>query len=64
VADQEGLAMAEAAWADWYRDSDSNGSGERYKHTRQWHFVNIELDSPNLDKASFGHRPLPAGVPA
>ena len=25
---------SEATWADWYRDSDREGSGERYRHTR------------------------------
>jgi hypothetical protein len=53
---------SEATWADWYRDSDRNGSGERYRHTRQWHFVNIELDGLDLDKACFGHPQLPVGV--
>jgi hypothetical protein len=28
---------SEATWADWYRDSDRNGSGERYKQTGQCH---------------------------
>jgi hypothetical protein len=55
---------SEATWADRYRDSDRNGSGERYRHTRQWHFVNIELDNPNLDKACFGHPQSTAGAPA
>src|SRR6516225_4043340 len=37
---------------------------QRYEQTRQWHFVNIELDGPNLDRACFGHPRLPAAVPA
>jgi hypothetical protein len=49
-------------WADKYRDSDRNGSRERYDRTRQWHFVDIELDKPNLDRACFGHPGLPSGV--
>jgi hypothetical protein len=55
---------SEATWADWYRDSDSDGSRERYKRTREWHFVNIELGSPNLDRACRRHPPLPPGAPA
>ena len=31
-------------WADRDRDSDRGGSRQRYEQTRQWHFVNIELD--------------------
>ena len=42
---------SESMWADKYRDSDRSGIGERYRRTRQWHFVDIELDSPNLDQA-------------
>jgi hypothetical protein len=34
---------SEATWADLYRNSDRGSSGERYKRTREWHFVNIEL---------------------
>jgi hypothetical protein len=67
-ADRDSLTAhdiaSEATWADRYRDSDREGSGERYRHTRQWHFVNIELGSPNLYQACFGHPQLPAGVPA
>src|SRR6516162_6541348 len=51
-------------WADRYRDSDRGGSRQRYEQTRQWHFVNIELDGPNLDRACFGHPRLPAALPA
>src|SRR6516164_1662695 len=40
-----------ASWADRYRDSDRGGSRQRYEQTRQWHFVNIELDGPNLDRS-------------
>jgi len=54
----------EAMWADRYPDLDRNGSRERYERTRHWHFVDIELDRPNLDLACFGHPRLPAGVPA
>ena len=53
-----------ATWADRYRDSDRGGSRQRYEQTRQWHFVNIELDGPNLERACFGHPRLPAAVPA
>jgi DNA/RNA endonuclease YhcR with UshA esterase domain len=51
-------------WADKYRDSDRNGTGERYRRTRQWHFVDIELDNPNLDQACHNHPGLPPGMPA
>jgi hypothetical protein len=50
-----------ATWADRYRDSDRNGARQRYERTWRWHFVNIELDDPNIDTACLGHPPLPAG---
>jgi hypothetical protein len=53
---------SEATWADKYRDSDRNGSKERYRATWQWHFVDIELTDPNLDRACLGHPQLPAGT--
>jgi hypothetical protein len=49
----------ESMWADKYRASDRNGTGERYRRTRQWHFVDIELDNPNLDQACHNHPRLP-----
>jgi hypothetical protein len=54
----------EANWADRYRDSDRNGSRQRYEQTRQWHFVDIELSDPNLDQACFGHPALPTDTVA
>jgi hypothetical protein len=53
---------SESMWADKYRDSDRNGIGERYRRTRQWHFVDIELDGPNLKQACHNHRRLPPGT--
>lgn len=54
----------EATWADKYRDSDRRAGKQRYLGTRQWHFVDLELDGPNLESACFGRRALPAGVAA
>ena len=42
---------AEATWADAYR-----GAGHR--ETAAWHFVDIELDHPDLASACFGRPPL------
>jgi hypothetical protein len=39
---------SEATWADSYGASDRDGARKRYEQTRQWHFVDIELDGPNL----------------
>jgi S1/P1 Nuclease len=47
-----------ATWADKYRDANVNGS--RLK-TRQWHFVDIEIKSPDLTQACFNFPPLPSG---
>ena len=64
AADTGGLTLpdiaSEATWADRYRYSDRNGSRQHYEQTHQWHFVDIELGDPNLDRACFGHPPLPA----
>ncbi|WP_375383369.1 S1/P1 nuclease [uncultured Sphingomonas sp.] len=39
---------SEATWADVYR-------GHGHRETAQWHFVDTELDHPDLDAACFGH---------
>lgn len=51
-------------WADKYRDSDRSTTQVRYKATRQWHFVDVELDGGTLDAACFGRPALPEGTPA
>ncbi len=56
--------VSETVWADRFRDSDRHGSQVHFRHTRQWHFVDIERSAPDLDRACFGHPPLPAGAPA
>jgi hypothetical protein len=57
------MAM-EAMWADRYRDSDRDAGAARYQQTRQWHYVDLELRAPNLQRACFDHRPLPPATPA
>jgi hypothetical protein len=54
----------EATWADRYRDSDRDAGARRYQQTRQWHYVDLELSSPNLDRACFAHPALPPATPA
>jgi len=49
----------EATWADRYRDADRDGSRRQYEQTRQWHYVDIELIAPDLDRACFAHPLLP-----
>jgi hypothetical protein len=57
AADQDTLTphdmLAEATWADRYRTS--------HPETGDWHFVDIELDRPDLQSACFG---FPAANPA
>ena len=48
----------EATWADKFRDSDRNTTKIRYNQTHNWHFVDLELDGPNLQAACF-RRPSP-----
>jgi hypothetical protein len=55
---------SEATWADRYRDADRDTSRQHYEHTRQWHYVDIELDAPSLDQACFGHPRLAPATPA
>jgi hypothetical protein len=54
----------EATWADKFRDSDRGTSKRRYLGTRDWHFVDLEMDGLDVTRACHGRPPLPAGVPA
>ncbi|HEX3395740.1 MAG TPA: S1/P1 nuclease [Steroidobacteraceae bacterium] len=45
-----------STWADKYRNA--------HRETAAWHFVDIEIDQPNLGDACFGFPALPAGQPA
>ena len=50
---------SEAIWADHLREANPSGACER---TSRWHFVDIEIGSPNIDQACFNHPVLPAGI--
>ncbi len=54
----------ESTWADKYRDSDRDGSRRRYRATRDWHFVDLELDGVDLEAACHGRPRLPPDTPA
>lgn len=64
--DQSGLTATdffeEATWADRYRDSDRTAAKTRYEQTRRWHYVNLQLDAPDLKQACHGRKPLPRGT--
>jgi hypothetical protein len=67
--DRSGLTSStdidqEATWADKFRDSDRNSSKVHYYQTRDWHFVDLELDGADLTSACFGRPALPAGTAA
>ena len=68
AADKDKLTLKDfanrATWADKWRDSDRNTTKVRYNATHNWHFVDIEIDNPNLDTACYNHPPLPAGTAA
>lgn len=51
-----------ATWADKFRDF--NKRKDHYAHTQNWHFVDMEIDNPDLSTACFGHPQLPRGEPA
>lgn len=55
---------SEATWADRYRDSDRNGARVRYEHTYRWHFIDLDLQRPDLGLACFGQPSPPQGLPA
>jgi hypothetical protein len=61
-ADKDALSDTDfagrAVWADSYRDSDRNTTKKRYNATREWHFVDINIDKPDFDAACFDHPPL------
>jgi len=48
-----------STWADKFRDANENGAR---RSTGLWHFVDLELDGPDLNSACFGRPRLPAGV--
>ena len=50
---------AASTWPDKLRSLDDDSARKR---TRQWHFVDIEIAAPDLNRACFGHAPLPAGT--
>ena len=56
--------VSRATWADKYRDSDRDRTQERYKATRNWHFVDLDLDTPDLDSACNHHPGVPDGEAA
>jgi S1/P1 Nuclease len=66
--DDSGLVLRdiahESTWADKYRDSDRGTSKLRYRATRDWHFVDLELAGMDLERACHGRPPLPPGTDA
>ena len=54
--------VSRTTWADKYRDSDRNSTRLRYKATRNWHFVDIEIADGDLAAACANHPKLPAGT--
>jgi hypothetical protein len=53
---------SEATWADKYRDVNERRSHS--EETENWHFVDLEISDPDLNKACFGRSTLPAGTVA
>lgn len=51
---------SEASWADKYRDS--NNRRDHYEQTQNWHFVDLEINDPDMKVACFGRAPLPPGT--
>jgi hypothetical protein len=68
AADKDNLTapdfVSRTTWADKYRDSDRLTTKVRYNATRNWHFVDIEIDNGNLDTACNNHPKLPPGTAA
>jgi hypothetical protein len=60
-ADHSGLTAdtgiaSESTWADHYRDADRNTSRTQYLQTREWHYVDLELEAPD-ERAACHDRP-------
>ncbi len=55
---------SESTWADRYRDSDRTASHARYLQTREWHYVDIEIDAPDLRSACHEFPALPPDTAA
>jgi nuclease S1 len=51
-----------ATWADRFREA--NHRRDNYEATKRWHYVDLEIDDPDLNAACYGRRPLPPGTPA
>jgi S1/P1 Nuclease len=49
-----------ATWADKCRDS--NNRRDHYAQTQNWHFIDLEINDPDIKAACFGRAPLPAGT--
>lgn len=54
----------ECTWADRYRDSDRDTTQVRYRNTRQWHFIDLEIRGMDVNRACYGRPPLSPGAPA
>jgi hypothetical protein len=60
-----GHGIADAAnWADRYRDSDKGTTKLRFDATRRWHWIDLEIDHPDLDAACFHLHGKPFSRPA
>ena len=53
---------SEATWADKWRDS--NKRRDHYQETKNWHFIDLEIEDPDITKACFGRKPLSPDTPA
>jgi hypothetical protein len=51
-----------ATWADRFREA--NHRRDNYEATRRWHYVDLEIDDPDITAACYGRKPLPPGTPA
>ncbi len=54
----------ECTWADKYRDSDRDTSQVRYRGTREWHFIDLEIRGMDADRACHGWPALAHGARA
>jgi hypothetical protein len=53
-----------ATWADRYKHAGDRSQVVAFRPTGKWHYVDIELDHPDLDAACYGHPPLKPGMAA
>lgn len=55
---------SESTWADAYKYAKSSNDPHAPKRGRKWHYINLQIKNPDMDKACYGFPALSAGTVA